>query len=592
MKPEFEELSRRLIELYLGYRDEDGMLTDWLARDMTWFGAGKNESGSDAESLIRRIRKGDQGDPNPFEIQEDRIKVQLLDDKSVCVTALLTLKSVLQSGIEEKPLRFTLIFSLQGTDWKLVHMHHSVPVLLHSEKSLLNGSESELNYQKFRQAIRKMADSELEQVRCTDSLTGILNLEGFVLAVRKILNENPTQQFVIMKFGINRLRYLNQIHGYVMGDQVLKNIADNLKQMCQELEVCGHIERDNFAVLMVYTSKKDMDQRLWEMEKKLVDSSLRDRLHLQLSYRAGLYVTQPGKHEEVKDMLDKALTAQSWHRENRWESQYWYFESQMADQQFNDQQLLDDARRAMQRDQEFQLYIQPQIELTSEKVISGEALVRWLRKEDEIELPGQFIPLFEQTGFILDFDFYMLKLLCRQMRIWLDEGKQGIPISINQSRKHLGNPQYFERFCAVVDKWGIPHNLIVFELTESAFVEYNQEVMELVRQLHHEGFLLAIDDFGTGYTALNFLSMVAADILKIDRSLIADYENLRGQVILRKVIEMGKETEMTVICEGVEGEEQANLLKQMNCDIAQGFYFHRPMPADDFARLLPELKAG
>ena len=200
-------------------------------------------------------------------------------------------------------------------------------------------------------------------------------------------------------------------------------------------------------------------------------------------------------------------------------------------------------------------------------------------------LPDQFIPMFEHNGFILEFDFYMLEVLCRQLRAWLDTGLEVKPISINQSRRHLCSEGYLERFCAMVDRYKVPHECIVFELTESAFVEFGGETMALARQLHQQGFLLAIDDFGTGYASLHSVSRMAADILKIDRSLLENFEtNPRSRVILQKVVEMARETQMISVCEGVETPEQKGYLKQLGCDWIQGFLYARPMPAQAFGQ--------
>lgn len=242
---------------------------------------------------------------------------------------------------------------------------------------------------------------------------------------------------------------------------------------------------------------------------------------------------------------------------------------------------------------EFRLYIQPQADTYTGRIAGGEALARWHRAGQGVIAPDRFIPAFEQSHFITEFDFYMLDQLCRYLQKWIGRGDAPVPISINQSRRHLQNSGYLDRFCAVVDSYRIPHRCIAFELTETAFVECGRQMLELAQGLHQRGFQLAMDDFGTGYSSLSCLSMVKADILKLDRSLVATCGSDRGRVILRKVIEMAKETGMTSVCEGVETAEQWELMKELGCDMIQGFYFYRPMPAEKFeAELLRAAPGG
>ena len=176
----------------------------------------------------------------------------------------------------------------------------------------------------------------------------------------------------------------------------------------------------------------------------------------------------------------------------------------------------------------------------------------------------------------------MLEKLCASMRRWLDSGYHVPPVSINQSRLHLEDRKYVEEFCGVVDRWRIPHELIAFELTESAFTEYNEMIQRLAAELHTRGFRLDIDDFGTGYTALGLLMLIEPDVLKMDRSLTANFENPKGQLVLKKLIEIAKETHTAIICEGIETREQVEYFKNLHCDIAQGYYYYRPMPETAF----------
>ena len=228
--------------------------------------------------------------------------------------------------------------------------------------------------------------------------------------------------------------------------------------------------------------------------------------------------------------------------------------------------------------------IQPQFSISCGKIVAGEALCRWKSRDGTFIPPDEFIPLFEEYGLICAFDFYMLKKLCEKMKAWMERGRIITPISINQSRLHIDKKDYIERFCKVVDHYGIPHSYIAFELTESAFVEQYEKMIRLAGELHRQGFQLAIDDFGTGFASLNLLSVVSADILKVDKSLLDSIHTKRGRTVLEKVIELAHQMEMTVICEGIEEETQLKELRELKCDIGQGYLMGRPIPAEAFEK--------
>ncbi len=430
-----------------------------------------------------------------------------------------------------------------------------------------------------------LPSQQLKEARLRDPLTEIWSLEGFVQEVRRLVAENPGRRYAFLKFGINNFRYINRCCGFDIGDQVLQNIAKNLYHACREQEVCGRVEKDIFAAMLDYSSRAALDSRMEAIRQNLVDPDLLDLTGMEVTFCGGIYLPAEAGQEDIKAMLDKALIAMQNVPPQMSGSHYLYYEPDMSAKQLRESQMMEQARGALERE-EFQVYIQPQVETATGRICSGEALVRWVRADGSLLLPGEFIPLFERTKFILDFDFYMLEHYCRCIRAWLDEGVAVVPISLNQSRYHLENPNYFREFCRMVDRYRVPHGLLVFELTESAFVDDTQRMMDFARKLHRHHFQLAIDDFGTGFTSLNVLSLLSADILKIDRSLIVDASTPRGKIVLKKVIEMAKETQMKVVCEGVETKRQVRLLEQYGCEMCQGFYFHHPIPAEAFKKLL------
>lgn len=558
MEEDLLQIARELVQRYFVLQDY-AWVTERLCVNACWLGLASQDTFFTGRQIARHLAFETQTPPPPLALSNEQYRVVAVSSHAGAVGGTVCARF---SDTEPFALRFSAAFLKQEGEWYIAGFHCSVP-----------GA-----------AALSSDPHDWEQDRTLDPLTGILNMEGFVRRAAALLRAQPNRRYALVKINIIRFRYINQTYGYATGDEVLCSIARSLQACCRPGELCARPEKDNFALLCLYPgSKRALDDRLQALRPALVAPEIAARLHGALTFNAGVYLPPPGgKGENAKDMLDKAMLAAYSLPAAERANQYAYFRPEMWREKLREGRLMEELPEAMAGG-EFKLYIQPQVSLQNLQVISGEALVRWVKPDGTTIMPDQFIPLFEDNGAILQFDFHMLDLLCRQMRRWMDAGVALTPVSINQSRRHIHDADYLERFCAAVDRYGIPHSHIAFELTESAFVEDSDQMACLAHALHEQGFLLNIDDFGTGYASLNMLGTITADILKIDRSLISDYEtNPRSGIILRKVVEMAHETHMTVVCEGVETAEQCAFLQQLGCDVAQGFYFYRPMPADEF----------
>lgn len=582
-KKELEALAQELVRDYFVNRDY-GKLMRYIAPQISWFGTGANEvccSLLDAARYLTQEQKLYQGN---FIVSDEWYHVCVITDDLACVMVRLTVETDAQNKLLlEMPMRVSILFSRgKNGKWKVCHIHNSVAYREQGEAKYFDREAAHESYAKVERVAKAIAAEQIESTRNRELLTGIWNTEGFIQSAERILSQaDPKTEYAIVRFGIDGFRYINQTYGYAVGDDILKSMVDALEEACGQEETCGRVDKDNFALLIKMTPKKSAEQWMVEVEPELIGAQLREQLQGPLSFSGGTYPVRPECGEDVKAMLDKAMLTQKW-ISGSGHSGYEYFDQETYEWENYCATLLERAPQAM-INQEFELYIQSQVDLKTEQVVAGEALVRWRKADDTLIMPGEFIPLFEKSDFITEFDFYMLDLLCGQMRTWLDMGLELVPISINQSRRHIHKLDYVDRFCEVVDLYAIPHHLLVFELTESAFVEGDIAVIALAEEIHRLGFQLAIDDFGTGYAALNLLRMMTADILKIDKSLLADVESTwASRIILRKVTEMAKEMGMTVVCEGIESKAQLDFLRDLSCDIGQGFYFYRPIPADSF----------
>lgn len=576
------ELTKLLSRLYFVKRDY-ATLEKCLSKDITWIGTGRGEICRSFKEAQEHFQEEKEIYTGSFLLSNEEYQVQFPAEHVVCVLAEMDVRTPHQAELVfDEHMRFSVIYRKEGRRWKIIHLHNSMPDKAQEGAAYLNERRGRRDYRFIKEAAAEMAATRIDEVRKMDSLTGIFNMEGFVEHAEVILKEHPDRPYAILKFGINQFRYINHILGYRTGDHILREIASNLEKLCEEGEICSRIEKDNFAILMAYEDREALDRRINSFKEKFVSQETEETLNISIHFSGGVCLIEPGNKESVKRMLDKAMLAQHYRStRRRLEDDYIYYDPEIERCQLREQELVETARFAMKRD-DFKMYFQPQVCLDTGKVIGTEVLVRWVKPDGRIVMPDEFIPVFETTGFIKTLDFYMLEKLCASMRRWLDSGYHVPPVSINQSRLHLEDRKYVEEFCGVVDRWRIPHDLIAFELTESAFTEYNEMIQRLAAELHNRRFRLDIDDFGTGYTALGLLMLIEPDVLKMDRSLTANFENPKGQLVLKKLIEIAKETHTAIICEGIETREQVEYFRALHCDIAQGYYYYRPMPETAF----------
>ena len=267
------------------------------------------------------------------------------------------------------------------------------------------------------------------------------------------------------------------------------------------------------------------------------------------------------------------------------------------EEQLNMQHTIESRMEQALRDGEFQAWYQPKYDIRTRRIVGAEALVRWISPELGFMPPGKFIPLFEQNGFVIPVDHYLLEKTCQLQRERLDAGKEVVPISVNQSRLHMTEEGYLEKMKAVVEKYNLPQGLIELEVTETVFGDFDSKsgqasAAEIIKGLHDLGFTISVDDFGSGYSSYTMLGNLPMDVLKIDRSILVGADtSTRMRQILGNVIKLGKSLKMKVICEGIETVEQENLLLELGCYLGQGFLNAKPMPVADFVNFFEKRNA-
>lgn len=425
---------------------------------------------------------------------------------------------------------------------------------------------------------------ELSRIAFVDSLTGVANKKQFKRSATKLLTASRCKYAMVI-LDIDKFTVLNDTLSHACGDELLIDAARILQAQLGPRECFGRCDSDEFYILLEYTDDASVRERVLRLIA-LIESGFAARISstYNLVLCAGIYViTNPG--EQINSIADRARHA---HRliKGRDESGIRFYEEEMRSQILEEKEIENKMHGALENS-EFLLYLQPKYYLQSGRLYGAEALVRWDTGSSSMVYPNSFIPLFERNGFVTKLDIYMLEKACMKIRGWLDAGISPIPISINFSRLHLKNPNFVENIARIADEYRIPARFIEVELTESTMLDNEDTLIKMLTKLHEHGFTLSMDDFGSGYSSLGLLKNLPVDVIKLDRTFFLDYSEVdRAITVIAGIVDMAKNLGIKTVAEGVETKEQIDFLRELGCDIVQGYYFAKPMPADDVDKLI------
>ena len=431
------------------------------------------------------------------------------------------------------------------------------------------------------------AFKKLKYIAEYDVLTGIFNKDKFLKKTRIMLDNNPDKKFAFIRFDIDRFQLVNSFYGSSEGDRIIKYLAMGLENLANQRQnlTYGRIEAEVFALCGEYETEEEVF-KLIEDHIEIIKSYNRN---FDLVPNFGVYFVDdltlsPGV------MLDRATLAAKECKGNYIDT-VGVFKPEMSIRLEKEQEIVNEMVQALQEEQ-FIVYLQPKYSLETNAPAGAEALVRWMHPKKGMISPGLFIPVFEKNGFIERLDHYVWEVICKYLRKWLDEGIKPHPISVNISRVDLYNPQIVEFIIGLVDKYSIPHELFQLELTETAYMDNPHIMKQVVSGLKENGFTVMMDDFGSGYSSLSVLKEIEVDVLKIDMRFFdsTGTNDGRSENIIASVVRMAKWLGMPAVAEGVEKAEQVNFLGSVGCEYVQGFYFARPMPIDEYEKLVRENK--
>ena len=411
-----------------------------------------------------------------------------------------------------------------------------------------------------------------------DELTGLYNRDFFFQYADRMYRDHPDTPMDAIVLNIEQFHSINALHGRKLGDKILSGLGSEIYDISLEQGgIAGRFGADRFDI---YCKHMEEYRSIFDRLQTRLDE-LSPNVNIRL--RMGVMPWKEGL--EPIQLFDRARTACNMAR-GHYKEHLIIFDEKVSERENYEQRLLNDLRHALDTG-EFEVYYQPKYDIQTDqpKLVSAEALVRWNHSEMGLISPVDFIPLFEKNGQISLLDKYVWSKVAEQIALWREKYGMTLPVSVNLSRVDVFDPDLEDTLEIILKSHDLDHKAFKLEVTESAYTENADQVIEVVRGLRDKGFEVEMDDFGTGYSSLNMLSSMPIDVLKMDREFIKDIEdNEKDRQLVALIIDIAKNLKVYVIAEGVETENQLKLLKKLGCMIVQGYYFSRPLPADEFEK--------
>ena len=408
-----------------------------------------------------------------------------------------------------------------------------------------------------------------------DLLTNIYNRDAFLDAVKKRMDADSNEEFVIISYNFDKFKAVNEILGNKTGDLILKKFALFLREEYGDNAAYGRIEADRFA-LFIILSDFDENKLKYQLDHCFDDMNL----HHKVIISAGVYVISD-KNVPASQLLDRADLALKANKHN-YINRIAYYNDIDHSMLLEEQEVIAQMQNAL-KEHQFMLHLQPIYSIEKRCITKAEALVRWNHPKKGLIYPSKFIKIFEDNGFITELDYYVWEEACKYIKSRKERGLDPISISVNISRVNIYRIDFVDKIYDLVKKYDIDPSMLDLEITESAYASNPDALGEVVSKLQEKGFTVLMDDFGAAYSSLNALKDLNFNILKIDMKFLEDFEiSQKSSSILSSIVTMAKNLNMGIVAEGVETTEQLNFLTSLNCDLIQGYLFSKPLSIEEF----------
>ncbi len=438
--------------------------------------------------------------------------------------------------------------------------------------------------------IKRMKNYEAQLVHeaTHDRLTGLANRQQLLeqLGEEFIKSRGSrSYRFAVAFLDLDRFKYVNDTLGHMVGDELLKVVADRLKRAVRSNDLVSRLGGDEFVVLMRGVRDPEEALALGTRIRDAIATTIQIGQHqIGTAASVGVAVSHPDvtKADEILGWADIAM----YEAKSKGKGRVQAFDAAMHDAASNQFLLQNELSKALERNQ-FELHYQPIVAAADGAIVGVEALIRWRKSDGELIMPGQFIPVAEETGLIVPIGKWVFRAACLQVKRWMAEGLEPVKISVNFAAKQLADPATTEFVRETLEETGVDPRLLQVEITESDLVDNRHSTPESLDRLKLLGVETAIDDFGTGYSSLSYLRKLNCSVLKIDQSFVRDlHVDQRAAALARSIIDMAHNLGLGVVAEGVETYEQLELLREFECDLIQGYLVCRAAPATDLRKLI------
>ncbi|MFI3116141.1 MAG: bifunctional diguanylate cyclase/phosphodiesterase [Clostridia bacterium] len=429
--------------------------------------------------------------------------------------------------------------------------------------------------------IRKKLHDE-QKINVVDALTGLPSYNVFMLSIEEYMHEKGN--YAVICFDIDKFKYVNEIWGYNVGDEILSQTSTIIKQNAEDKYYCCRITGDKFVVVCKYEEITEIEQKIAKMNKEFSKMQAEKFPEIKITVISGVYVTS--ENVDMTVCIDRANIAKN-SAKGAFDNTCTWYNNNLKKTSERESQIENRAAYALENN-EFIPFLQPKFDMETGEVCGAEALARWTTAENVIA-PSEFIPVFERNGFITKMDFAIYKTVFEFMHSCKEKGYKMFQVSMNVSKAHLKNPNFCEEFIELTKKYQIPHELIELEIKESAFMEDKDILKEFILKLRKSGLSISIDDFGTAYSSLNLLKDIEVDAIKLDKSLIDNIieteekaKSLKDEIIVKNIANMIHELNFKTVFEGIENDKQVKALKELGCYCGQGYVFSMPLDIVEF----------
>jgi len=457
---------------------------------------------------------------------------------------------------------------------------------------LIPSIERELKNAAIRRA-QKQAENHIYRLAYHDELTGLPKRNLFCEKVGEVLSERSLSGAAAAMYFIDldRLMRINNTYGYAMGDALIRQVAQRLKDCVGETGILARIGGDKFAVFKgsIADSREMQTFADHVMESFTVPFAI-DNLEFDVTLSMGICV-YPDDGEDVSTLLVNAESAMALAKK-LWRNNYKYYVKEMGEASSRRLVLETSLRRAVERG-ELLVQYQPIVDVRTGNFTGAEALVRWNHPQFGLLAPDKFIPLADEIGLIIEIGEWVLHQACMQTKSWHDMGFYPLSISVNVSAVQLGQPQLLNQVAGVLTKTGLDPACLELEITESVLMQDAEATISMLRALKEMGIKISVDDFGTGFSSLSYLKRFPIDILKIDKSFTRDIDmDPDNSAIVTAIAVLARSLKLSVLAEGVESKQQLDFLREEKCDRVQGYFFSRPLNPEVLLPLMAQQRAA